>query len=71
MNILTQRTMNIKSLSMENVKGMNKSYSYSSSKDHSKWVITATSSVPRTCIGDINRGVSQSVYADKLIYSFV
>lgn len=52
------RAINIKSLSMKNIDGLKTQYD--SSKDHSKWVITDTSSVPWTCIGDINRAVSCS-----------
>lgn len=50
--------MNIKSLIMEDIKGLNKSFTYKSSKDHSKWTITDNISIPWICIGDINRSVS-------------
>ncbi|XP_026808791.1 cell-death-related nuclease 7 [Rhopalosiphum maidis] len=48
------KTMNIKSLAMKNIKGLNNVW-YKSSLDHSKWVVTGKSSVHWTCIGDINR----------------
>lgn len=51
------RVMNIKSLTMRDIKGL-ENCSYKSTEDHSKWVITSKSSVHWTCIGDINRGVS-------------
>lgn len=44
---------------MKDIKGL-KTCTYKSSKDHSKWVITGKSSVPWTCIGDVNRAVSIS-----------
>lgn len=49
--------MNIKSLSMKTIKGLETCW-YETSNDHSKWVITGKSSTPWTCIGDINRAVS-------------
>lgn len=49
--------MNIKSLTMNSIKELN-TFNYKSAKDHSKWVITDNISIPWTCIGDINRGVS-------------
>lgn len=49
--------MNIKSLAIKNIKGL-ESCTFESFKDHSKWVIPERSSVPWTCIGDVNRAVS-------------
>jgi len=48
--------MNIKSLTMKDIKGL-ENVSYKSASDHSKWAVTGKSSVPWTCIGDINRAV--------------
>lgn len=53
--------MNIKSLSMKKIKGLETCW-YKASLDHSKWAMTDKSSVPWTCIGDINRAVSWSNY---------
>ncbi|VVC31709.1 Deoxyribonuclease II [Cinara cedri] len=52
------KAMNIKSLSMKKIKGLETCW-YKTSKDHSKWVITGKFSVPWTCIGDINRAKTQ------------
>uniref|UniRef100_A0A2S2NYX8 Cell-death-related nuclease 7 n=1 Tax=Schizaphis graminum TaxID=13262 RepID=A0A2S2NYX8_SCHGA len=52
------KTMNIESLAMKNIKGLNNVW-YKSSLDHSKWVMTGKSSVHWTCIGDINRAKQQ------------
>lgn len=49
--------MNIKSLTMKAIKGL-ENFWYKSSEDHSKWVITGNKSVPWSCIGDLNRAVS-------------
>lgn len=50
------RVMNIKSIKFEGVKGLKNCF-FKSSKDHSKWMVTDKSSVPWTCVGDINRAV--------------
>lgn len=50
--------MNIKSLTMKDINGLETPCQYKSAYDHSKWVMTGKSSVPWTCVGDINRGVS-------------
>ncbi|XP_050054148.1 cell-death-related nuclease 7 [Aphis gossypii] len=52
------KTMNIKSLITKDIKGL-ENVSYKSALDHSKWVVTGKSSVPWTCIGDINRAKEQ------------
>lgn len=49
--------MNIKALTMKDIKGLD-NFWYKSSKDHSKWMVTDNSSAPWTCIGDINHAVS-------------
>lgn len=53
------KTMNIKSLTMKDIKGL-ENVSYKSASDHSKWAVTGKSSVPWTCIGDINRAEKQT-----------
>ncbi|XP_060841772.1 cell-death-related nuclease 7-like isoform X2 [Rhopalosiphum padi] len=52
------KTMNIQSLTMNKIKGLN-DVSFKSSLDHSKWAVTEESSVHWTCIGDINRAEHQ------------
>ncbi|XP_050537440.1 cell-death-related nuclease 7 isoform X2 [Daktulosphaira vitifoliae] len=52
------KTMNIKSIVMQNIKGIK--IWYKSSKDHSKWAISENSSNSLTCIGDINRAHDQT-----------
>lgn len=49
--------MNIKKLTMTSIDKLS-IYRFESTRDHSKWAITDNSSIPWTCIGDLNRGVS-------------